>query len=624
MNRSQYISIIALAAVLLMPVATHAQDTTLNRNVTVERDFQPIIHSAGIVSVKPTIVQQEMAPVEVTYSSFSQSLSPAFNINPLECSLTTWNTPKPLHGYVRGGLGHTNTVFDFGYRLEDKKAKIAFDAFAHHRAAWGRYTVEKSTFGFNIDKMFSSAALYFGADAENRYYTFSARYIDSTITGNINEHLPKPKDLKPEDKIKLWAANTRIGLRSTGNSTFRYNIQTGYSAFLFNKSVVEHQIRSIATLEWNSKPHRAGVNVSAANLFMDVKDGSIPDSLYNSRHAIRIEPYYAYDAKRFHVHLGVNLDVNIGKGQMLSTMENVAFAPSPNVSLEYDITQNWLAIYAKASGSLGEGSLQSHAYTFPYRTFESGVVSSHVPSYIPVQAQLGLKLRPQANLLFDIHARYEMKRNQFSTANPYYWEVRQYRENQNLDKNVFGDYVYCNLQRWKIGAEITYHYQDIINIFIGGGFYTGSMDSIEVPTASKNKPTDIASFDKAVRNDDGSFKMLDRPRWDLTLNIDARIDRHWSLYSHNYFAGKRLALMWDETYDASLVNAATGDDGVRRTYSLTTFIPTIELNLGCMYEYNKWLSVFLELNNIIHRHNVYYYGFTNPGVNFVLGASYRF
>ena len=110
MNRYKHI----LFVTLLLPLTMAAQDTILNRNVTVERDFQPIISSAGIVSVKPVIVQQEFEPAEVTYSTYSQSLSPAFNINPLGCSLTAWNQPKPLHGYVRRGLGHTNTAFDFG------------------------------------------------------------------------------------------------------------------------------------------------------------------------------------------------------------------------------------------------------------------------------------------------------------------------------------------------------------------------------------------------------------------------------------------------------------------------------------------------------------------------------
>ena len=593
---------------LLLSMYTVAQDTILNRNVTVERDFQPIISSAGIISGKPVIIQQDIEPTEVNYSSYSQALSPAFNINPLGCSLTTWEQPKPLHGYVSGGLGHTNTAFDFGYRIEDKKSKIALDAYAHHRAAWGRYTVEQANFGLDITKSFSGAALYFGADAENQYYTFSGRYVDST--GMI--HIAKPSELKAEDKLALWTVNTRIGIRSTGRRNVHYQLQTGYSAFLFATDVVEHQVRTIGQLEWNNAPHSAGVNLSVSNFILNVRNNSIPDSLYRSRHAIHVEPYYAFYNDRFHMHVGVNINMNIGHGQLLTNNENIAFAPSPNVHLEYDITRNWLAIYGEATGSYGEGSLQSYANTYQYRSYQDEVVSPHTCAYIPVQAQLGLKLRPQANLLIDLHARYEWKKNQFSTCNPYYWEVQTSRGKN----DVFGDYVFCDLQRWKIGAEITYHYQDILHILVAGGYYTGSMDNIEIPIASLNNAAEIASFNAAVKNADGTFKMLDRPRWDLTANIDARINRHWTVYSHNYFAGKRQALMWDEQTSTAGVTT--------RNYSTRTFIPTIDINVGCAYEYNKWLKIFLELNNIIYRHNVFYYGYTTPGTNFLLGASYKF
>lgn len=594
-------------ALLLLPLTVTAQDTILNRNVTVERDFQPVISHAGIVSVKPTIVQQDIEPAEVTYSSYSRSLSPAFNINPLGCSLTTWEHPKPLSGYVRGGLGHTNTAFDFSYRMTDKRSKITLDAFAHHRAVWGRYTAEKSTFGLDVTKSFTSAALYFGADGGNRFYTMSGRYVDADGT----MHLDKMSQLKPEDKLSLWNVNTHIGIRSTGNGSIRYQVQTGYSAFLYATNVTEHQIRTLGRFEWNGGEHRAGINVRVANFFMKVNDNSIPASLYNPRHAIRIEPFYAYDHKNLHIHAGVNLDMNIGHGKMLSSNENIAFAPSPNVHLEYDITRNWLAIYGEASGSFGEGSLQSYTYTYPYRAFDSEVVSHHNCAYIPVQAQLGLKIRPQANLLIDLHARYELKKNQFSAATPYYWEVRQYRDAMGNNSPLFGDFVYCDLQRWKIGAEVTYHYQDIIRIMAAGAFYTGSMDNIEVPEASQGIEAEEASFYAAVKNPNGTFKMLDRPRWDLTLNIDARINRHWTLYSHNYFAGKRQTLLWEET-------------PAGRTSSIGMLIPTVDLNLGCTYEYNKWLSVFLELNNFIHRHNPSYYGYSDPGINFLLGVSYKF
>lgn len=593
---------------LLLPVAMRAQqDTVLNRNVTVERDFQPIISSAGIVSVKPVVIQESFRPAEVTYSDYSMPLSPAFNVNPLGCSLTTWEQPKPLHGYVRGGLGHTNTAFDFGYRMEDKKSKIVLDTYAHHRAMWGKYTVEHSSFGLDITKTFASAALYFGADAANSFYTFCGRYVDST--GVMN--LAKFADLKSDDALSTWTINTRIGVRSTGKSSINYRFQTGYSAFIYANTVTEHQIRTLGNFEWNGGEHRAGLNVRVGNFFMNVNDPTILAGTYNPRHAIRLEPFYAYDHKRFHAHIGMNLDMNIGSGQLFSGSSDIAFAPSPNVALEYDITRNWLAIYGEASGFFAEGCIQEYTNFFPYRSISQGVTNHHVAGYIPVQAQLGLKIRPQANLLIDLHARYELKRNQFSSLNPYYREVRLFRDAASNTDPVFAEYVHSNLQRWKIGAEITYHYQDIIRIFAAGAFYTGSMDSIEVPEASVSNPLEIASFNAAVRNPNGSFKMLDRPRWDIRLNIDARINRNWTLYSHNYFAGKRLQLMWDET--------ATG-----RQYSTRVAIPTIDLNLGCAYEYNKWLSVYLELNNFIHRHNVNYYGYVDPGINFLLGASYKF
>lgn len=604
MKIPNYIAIVVLS---LLPLHMVAQDTILNRNVTVERDFQPVISSAGIVSVKPVIVQQEIEPTEVNYSSFSQALSPAFNINPLGCSLTSWEKPKPLHGYVRGGLGHTNTLFDFGYRMTDKRSKITLDTYAHHRAVWGRYTIEQSTLGLDITKAFSSSALYFGVDAQNSFYTMSGRYVDSLGT----MHLDKMSALKGEDKLALWNVNTRIGIRSTDRGSIQYQLQTGYSAFLYASDVTEHQVRTLGRLEWNNDEHRAGINVGVSNFFLKVNDNSIPDSLYNPRHAIRLEPYYAYDYKRLHIHAGINLDLNIGHGQMFSGNKNIAFAPSPNVQVEYDITRNWLAIYGTATGSFGEGSMQSYCNTYPYRTFRNEVVSHHVSAYIPVKAQIGLKIRPQANLLIDVHARYELMKNQFTAATPKYWEVRQFRDSQNNSTALFGDYTYSNLQRWKIGAEVTYHYQDIVYVLVAGGYYIGRMDSIEVPAASQGNLAEEASFFAAVKNTNGTFRMLDLPNWDIKANIDVRINRHWLVYSHNYFAGKRQTLLWDET--------ATG-----RTYSCGTLIPTIDINLGCRYEYNKWLSVFLELNNIIHRHNAYYYGYTDPGINFLLGVSYKF
>ena len=59
-------------------------------------------------------------------------------------------------------------------------------------------------------------------------------------------------------------------------------------------------------------------------------------------------------------HAGVNIDMNIGNGTMLSSTENLSFAPSPNVTFEWHMMDNLFHLYANAQGYYGIGSLQEY------------------------------------------------------------------------------------------------------------------------------------------------------------------------------------------------------------------------------------------------------------------------
>jgi outer membrane cobalamin receptor len=52
--------------------------------------------------------------------------------------------------------------------------------------------------------------------------------------------------------------------------------------------------------------------------------------------------------------------------------------------------------------------------------------------------------------------------------------------------------------------------------------------------------------------------------------------------------------------------------------------PVIDVNLGAQYNVNKWLSCYIQLNNIIHRKHDIVYGYQTQGINFLLGVSYAF
>ena len=160
--------------------------------------------------------------------------------------------------------------------------------------------------------------------------------------------------------------------------------------------------------------------------------------------------------------------------------------------------------------------------------------------------------------------------------------------------------MYADYQRGKVGGQLNYHLQDVLRINLSGDYYFWS----------------------------SATKVYDRPYWEVALRIDGRIDKNWSLYSDNHFAGDRLALSYDGT-----------------NYTEHYLRPVVDLNLGLQYD--MWvgkastmhgrsdsgvlrpepkpnLTLFFQLNNWLHHKNEYYYGYRSQGINFLLGATYRF
>ena len=337
---------IGISILVLLSVSAFAQqDSALNRSVTVERDFQPVIQAAGKVSTKPAVVTTTIEPAPVEYSDYTAPVQTEASINPMLSQPTRFEPGKRYNGYIRGGLGHTNTLFDLGYHLDDGKKSI-LDVYAHHRAVWGKPALSKTKIGLNFTHPFSTCDLYFGVNGGNIYYHKYGDLYDSSL---------------PRNNTSLWTAEAFLGVKANAKQDMQYLLQTGYALFSKPGAVSEHQLRTKASFDWHSEAHHVGLKFYMQNNFMALGSLSkvIPDSLYNSRHNLRMEPYYAYEGSRVQLHVGVNLDVNIGVGKnSLSGTKDVTFAPSPHIHMEAQVAKEWLTIYADATGSLGLGNLQ--------------------------------------------------------------------------------------------------------------------------------------------------------------------------------------------------------------------------------------------------------------------------
>ena len=593
-------------------------DSALNRSVTVERDFQPIIQAAGKVSTKPAVVETNIEPTPIEYSHYTASVQPTATFNPLLSQPTRFEPTAPYKGYVRGAVGHPNTLFGFGYHLDDGKNSI-LDVHAGHHAEWGTATLSKSKLGLNFKHTFSTCDLYFGVEGGNIYYNKYGHWYDYTTFYTTNRDFggweknevayAKKVPAIDRDLTSLWTAEAFVGVRSNPKQDIQYKVQTGYMLFSKPGAVSEHQIRTHGSVDWSSEAHHVGANIYVQNNFRQLRNAlaeAIPDSLYHNIHNFRIEPYYVYEGKRVRVHVGVNLDLNLGRGQNeLSGVENLSFAPSPHINLEAQIAKQWLTIYADIEGSHGFGTLQDYMEENRYRLIHQGIIEPHAASYTPVDAELGLHIRPYRDLLFEIHGGYAyMIHQDVWVANADSASIAIGGVNKKMVGAGDFTYFHTNYQRGKVGGQINYHLRDILRINVNGDYYFWS----------------------------GDTTVYDRPNWELAVRIDGRIDKHWSVYSDNKFVGGRKALVYN---------------GATDTYTEHMLRPILDCNLGV--EYNMWvgskgerlkvkgekdqilrpepkpnLTLFLQLNNWLHHKNELFYGYRSQGINFLLGATYRF
>ena len=593
-------------------------DSALNRSVTVERDFQPIIQAAGKVSTKPAVVETNIEPTPIEYSHYTASVQPTATFNPLLSQPTRFEPTAPYKGYVRGAVGHPNTLFGFGYHLDDGKNSI-LDVHAGHHAEWGTATLSKSKLGLNFKHTFSTCDLYFGVEGGNIYYNKYGHWYDYATFYTTNRDFggweknevayAKKVPAIDRDLTSLWTAEAFVGVRSNPKQDIQYKVQTGYMLFSKPGAVSEHQIRTHGSVDWSSEAHHVGANIYVQNNFRQLRNAlaeAIPDSLYHNIHNFRIEPYYVYEGKRVRVHVGVNLDLNLGRGQNeLSGVENLSFAPSPHINLEAQIAKQWLTIYADIEGSHGFGTLQDYMEENRYRLIHQGIIEPHAASYTPVDAELGLHIRPYRDLLFEIHGGYAyMIHQDVWVANADSASIAIGGVNKKMVGAGDFTYFHTNYQRGKVGGQINYHLRDILRINVNGDYYFWS----------------------------GDTTVYDRPNWELAVRIDGRIDKHWSVYSDNKFVGGRKALVYN---------------GATDTYKEHMLRPILDCNLGV--EYNMWvgskgerlkvkgekdqilrpepkpnLTLFLQLNNWLHHKNELFYGYRSQGINFLLGATFRF
>lgn len=582
--------------------STAVNDSVIDRTVTVEREFQPTVQAAGKLPTKPQVYTPKFEKATFTYSDYSSPLGIEKNVNTLGYASTGFNRPHMQRGYIRGGIGHPNTLLDFNYRVDSesmgsrtRKGKARnegyLDLHAQHFGQWGRKMLEKSSLGLDYTKNFSAAQFYLSAAGGNEYFTHYYRYIDPLT----NKFVTDWKNFNKADNQMFWTGDALIGVQNTPGSAILYRAQVAYEGFYIPSMLQEHQVHSAVMFEWSTNAHHIGIAADVKNRFYTGATVVTP------KHGVHVEPYYAYEGDRIRIHAGVNLDLGLGgyRGRLNKSAVN-AFGVSPNVHFEADITKTWLTFFADATGGLkADGfrdELSEHRF-LDVQNLVDVMQNGCCAAYKPIDAVAGFRFKPLPTLLFDVHAGYVMTLDEHILG-------------YDLSSDRFEHYEQ-DQQIVKVGGSLHYHYQDIFTMELGGDYYFGLAREL----TNGNYALDLEQAAWSWAN-----KPYGAPAWQVHARFDGRIDKHWALYSDNYLVGSRTQLLVKEATTASGVVKCKDSD--------VTLKPYFDLNLGAEYTYNDHLSFFAQLNNYLawtaDLTPMLLYRTPSQGVNCLFGVSYNF
>jgi hypothetical protein len=590
MKTSKYIVIISLFTICFN-FSLQAQDTVLNRNVSVEREYRPVIQDAGKINSVPKVLEPTVEKIPSKYSDFDLPFNADYKIHKLPAAELAPEKQKNEEMFARIGFGtYLNTLVDFAYPII-KKPDMQLDAIFNYLGTFDAKQMHSTTRAkiyFNkLLKTFDLNAGMSGGHEYFKYYGNNYNSLNNSLDLNQLAHDYTPLSYleihsnevvnvlrsfdintlasQPTDNT-FWRFSSFVGIQSLITAKeLRYKAEIHYNMFSSINGITENTIQTLAKFSIPHNKNRSGIDLEIDNMMYN--STTIPaSSLWSNYSILILNPYYSFDRESWNVRLGLKSAFSAGHGNLVS--------PWADISAEWKPLPKVLSIYGGIIGGYDVNSLNKISYENPYLNSDIRVSDT----YSPYNLFVGIKAKPLHNLLIDAYIDFSQLNNQYFFVNKGYLLINPSLSTSysSIYTNHF-DVIYSNASLFKVGIRATYNLPDFLDIELKGA-YNGWNVSTE--TYAWNKP-----------------------KYELELNSTIKIDKGLSLTANAYYEGGRYA---------KLINLAMPMND------------KVDINIGGTYLFNKWLTLFAKVNNLINSQYQNFYGYDVQGINFMIGAEIKF
>lgn len=577
------IAMLGCASGIMAQEEVNKEEKNLNREMTLEREYDPSVQDANKVNTLPAVKEPTVKKRAIDYAVFAVPTEPEKQISVLPSGKIMADMDyNKRRGYLNLAAGmNLNINGDFGYHILSTE-KDNLNVYLSHRSTNGnidyiqiddkvKAKLNDNLGGLNYKHKFEKAVFNIGA----KYGYSGFNYYGLPVTGNLEE---AGTNLDLADRTTNQINQTigaNIGIESEDEEApFGYMVDFDYINFSHKYGAdakSDGPTENTFELKFNLfAPFGGNQRIGLAGL-AEYFSYNLPERCSFENHAeVILNPYYTIEGDIWNLKLGAKA--------MIVTGENSKFAASPDIAFDVEVADKTV-FYLKADGKLYSNSMYETALVNRY----VNPTEELMPSRNWLDANLGIKSGVVPGFWFDAFAGYKI-----TSSDVLYLPSRVF------EQDGFGNFAEAmsdiNTKRFFAGVNLKYNYQKLFEINLKGVYnnwkanygdsWIGGEANAELdrvwgkPTAEINAGVTVRPIDK--------------------LAVDV-----------NYYlaTGRYTQLGGNEEVNLNNIN---------------------ELNIRGMYNINKTFSVNVQLNNVLFQKYDIYYGYPAQGFNLMGGINVNF
>ncbi|SHF59274.1 TonB-dependent receptor [Dysgonomonas macrotermitis] len=575
---------IAICPAIIANAQTSAKDTLLNRQVSLEREYNPTIQDASKINSLPAVHQ----PLKKQYDIRFENAAPTIKLSAYPIgdtgsgSIRTKIEYPEQRGYLNFGAGmYSNLEGALGYRIVDS-ANDQFDLFGTHNSTNGKI---KYLNGENNDEVKAKNMENFIKAKYSHKFGSGIWNLSASFLNNSFNYYGKPYILNYEvlpsadiynmeknQVVNIFDINTSLISKESYDelnysASIRYNrFTTKYSTNIEDDGPSGNIFDAKVDL---SQPFFGDkkIGIKGGLLFQKYDEHStlyesdLMTDLYHNLTVVRANPYFKIDDGDIRFTIGANINWAI------DVKNKFAIAPTVDLAWNFDETS---LLYLTVDGGINDNNFvniyNENRYIAPI-----GRVNISKTLY---DAQLGVRSGVIQGFEFDIFGGYKQTKDE-----------HLYLPTSGTSWSNVSQAIYANL---------------------GEGHFGGAIKTKLIPYTdlSLKAIAHFYSLDKYTEN----VSITEKKAWGLpTFTVDFNADfsfiENLILTANYQFSGGRKTTNYLEVVDMKNIN---------------------ELNVKASYHVLKWLSLYAKANNVLNQKYERYYGYTLQGINITGGFNLIF